>query len=1091
MSEAQSKKISSRQDKLPVQFNHIFDLNELQELQDLFSDATGVASIITTPDGIPVTKPSNFCKLCEKIIRNTEQGISNCIKSDAFIGSQNMKGPIVQNCMSAGLWDAGAGISVGGRHIANWLIGQVRSNNTDIEELLPYADEIGVDKEEYREALNEVPVMSEKKFKKIVNMLYAFANQLSEKAYSNLLLKNKIKEQELSSVLLKESEEKFQLLFNQAPLGYQSLDEKGHILEVNQQWLDTMGYQHQEVVGRWFGEFLSTEGQEVFRNRFPLFKETGHLRSEFEMIRKDGDMRFIAIDGKIGFNQNGTFKQAHCILKDITNQALAENALKEAKYRYDLAMMAANDGIYDWNLITDEIYYSPGWKKMLGYEDAEIENKFSVWESLTAPADVAKTMKLIRDMIDGKIQKFEVEFQMKHKDGHWVDILSRANKVVDPSGKTTRLVGTHMNITEHKKNREAIRHSEEKFRKIFNESPIGIEHYGADGFQLDANRASLQMFGIPDVSEIKSFNLFSGTSLSEETVETLKRGQSVHYQSSFDFDKVRSLNQYQTTREGSATFEYNITPLKNDGNHQVTGYLLHVQDITERKKAETEISMLAHSLESVNECVTITDLNNDILYVNRAFETTYGWRREEIKGKNITIVGGSNNKADYATEVLNHTINGGWIGEVVNKTRQGREFVVLLSTSFVKDSKGKTLGLIGVAKDITDQKLKEEELIRARQKAEESDRLKSAFLANMSHEIRTPMNGIMGFTNLLKEPLLTGEKQQKYIEIIERSGLRMLNIINDIISISKVEAGQMEVIRTDANVNDHLKFLHAFFNPEVEKKQLKFQYKIGLSENLAIVKTDHEKVLAILTNLIKNAIKFTSFGTIEFGYHRNSQMLEFYVEDTGTGIPEHKKEIIFERFRQGSESLSRQYEGAGLGLTISKAYTGMLGGSIWVESVGGKGSKFCFTIPYHPAMSDTFGQDERNSKIDVTRGPKKLKILVAEDDSISEQFFRAVLANIARELIIVKTGAEAVAACRENEDIDLVLMDIKMPVMDGYEASRQIRCFNKKIIIFAQTAYALVGDREKALANGCNDYISKPVDIHLLLKLIEKYNSVM
>ena len=257
-----------------------------------------------------------------------------------------------------------------------------------------------------------------------------------------------------------------------------------------------------------------------------------------------------------------------------------------------------------------------------------------------------------------------------------------------------------------------------------------------------------------------------------------------------------------------------------------------------------------------------------------------------------------------------------------------------------------------INQDITIQKNLTAELIAAKEHAEESDRLKTAFLANMSHEIRTPMNGILGFAGLLKEPGLTGEMQQSYIDIIEKSGERMLNIINDLVNISKIESGEMCLSISETDVNGLIDFIYSFFKPEVERKGINLSFRKSLSAENAIIRTDNEKVYAILANLVKNAIKFTQSGSIELGYDLKDGELDFFVKDTGIGIDQIQKEIIFDRFRQGSELLSRRYEGAGLGLSISKAYVEMLGGKIRVESELGKGSTFFFTIPYNRNFTD-------------------------------------------------------------------------------------------------------------------------------------------
>jgi PAS domain S-box-containing protein len=260
--------------------------------------------------------------------------------------------------------------------------------------------------------------------------------------------------------------------------------------------------------------------------------------------------------------------------------------------------------------------------------------------------------------------------------------------------------------------------------------------------------------------------------------------------------------------------------------------------------------------------------------------------------------------------------------------------------------------IMNIARDITErnkanEKLKATnlELLKAKERAEESDRLKSAFLANMSHEIRTPMNGILGFAELLKEPNLTGEQQQEYIRIIEKSGDRMLNIINNIVDISKIEAGLMELSITDSNINEQLEYIYTFFKPETEAKGLTFVLRNSLPAAEVVLKTDREKLYAILTNLVKNAIKYTNQGTIEFGYEKREDFLEFYVKDSGIGIHENRLKAVFERFIQADIDDVRALQGAGLGLAITKSYVEMLGGTIWVESTVGVGSTFRFTLP--------------------------------------------------------------------------------------------------------------------------------------------------
>jgi len=395
----------------------------------------------------------------------------------------------------------------------------------------------------------------------------------------------------------------------------------------------------------------------------------------------------------------------------------------------------------------------------------------------------------------------------------------------------------------------------------------------------------------------------------------------------------------------------------------------------------------------------------------------------------------------------------------------------------------------GFNANITGMKNTEMELIKAKEKAEESDRLKSAFLANMSHEIRTPMNGILGFAELLKEPHLADEEQQRYISIIRKSGQRLLNIINDIVDISKIESKVMEVTVSEININEQIDFIYSFFKSDAEKKGLTLSAVCPLPSNEAVIKSDREKIYAILTNLVNNALKFTKTGAIEFGYQKKENFIEFFVKDTGSGVSADQRGIIFERFRQANDLITPFTEGTGLGLSISKNFVEMLGGKIWLESEIEKGSTFYFTIPMNNNAGNEITGTPESSNFRGNYHGQDLKILVAEDDQDSEMLISTVVKMYSKEILKADTGLLAVEICRSHPDIDLILMDVRMPGLDGYSATRQIREFNKDVVIIAQTGFAMAGDREAAIKSGCDDYISKPIKIEELQGLIQKYFS--
>ena len=302
----------------------------------------------------------------------------------------------------------------------------------------------------------------------------------------------------------------------------------------------------------------------------------------------------------------------------------------------------------------------------------------------------------------------------------------------------------------------------------------------------------------------------------------------------------------------------------------------------------------------------------------------------------------------------------------------------------------------------------------------------------------------------------------------------------------------MGIDMKESNINEMVDFLYTFFKPETEAKGLTLSISNGLPPKESIIETDREKVFAILTNLIKNAIKFTNKGSIEFGYSlidskNTPTLLRFFVKDTGIGIPKEKQEAVFERFIQADITNSKAYQGAGLGLTISRNYVEMLGGKLWVESEVGKGSQFFFTLPVTCKPGIKLIIEKDHSEDLSKNGSKTLKILILEDVFESAKYLEIIVRSVAKTIIKAGSGVEALAACRNNPDIDLVLMDIQMPEMNGYVAVQEIRKFNPEVVIIAQTAYAQRGDKEKVMVAGFSNYLTKPIRKTDLMNLINSY----
>ncbi|NQU52913.1 MAG: response regulator, partial [Bacteroidetes bacterium] len=510
----------------------------------------------------------------------------------------------------------------------------------------------------------------------------------------------------------------------------------------------------------------------------------------------------------------------------------------------------------------------------------------------------------------------------------------------------------------------------------------------------------------------------------------------------------------------------------------------------ERKALRVEIQKNALILASAGEGIFGLDKDGKITFINPAAISMSEYSEQEL----TTLYGHSfwHHKHPNNTEYQELecpvciTLQAGhaWSGESYFIRKNGSSLPIHCICQPVVEE-GMETSLVVSFMDITEKKLLVKDLINAKEKAEESNRLKSAFLANMNHEIRTPMNGIMGFVDLLQTPELSDEQKNLFTTILTKSCDRLLDTINDIIEISKIESQQPTVHYSEVDINELMDYLLEFFMPEAENKRLIFSMSAELQGEAAKINTDKIKLESILINLVQNALKFTSQGFIRFGYQLHDDTLIFSVKDSGIGIPKNKQKAIFNQFEQADLTFTKPHEGSGLGLTIAKAYAEMLGGKIQVESEIGKGSTFYFSVNYSPV------QQKAKEAIDETvLQDNKLTgslILIAEDDINSFFYFQTILSREKVELLHALNGEDAIKLCKNNPGISLILMDIKMPKMDGYEATRKIREFNKDVSIIAQTAYALHGDREKALEAGCDDYIVKPIKKDDLKKMISKH----
>ncbi len=560
-------------------------------------------------------------------------------------------------------------------------------------------------------------------------------------------------------------------------------------------------------------------------------------------------------------------------------------------------------------------------------------------------------------------------------------------------------------------------------------------------------------------------------------------------------------------KEGTLTFLVNEK--LETINILVSGNLVHIPignqvlvsivNITDRKQTEIKITKakekaeenekrLSDILFSMSDWVWEIDENGyyiyssqhgaDILGANIIGKTPFDFMPEDEAKRMGPIFAELAAKKLPVKDLENWNIN------------KNGELVCLLTNGVpILDHHGNLKGYRGVNTDITESKKQKQKLIQAMEKAMESDRLKTAFLHNMSHEIRTPMNAIMGFSQLLVRDYATDAKLEKFTNIIEEGCNDLLQIIDDILDISKIESGTLAVKMEECNLSvlfEELIFQFGEYQQRYNKQHIEFSMDACFSQSKSVIITDKRKLKQIFVNLITNAFKFTNTGSIEGGCRVENDKLIFYVTDTGIGIPDDKLHFVFERFAQLIQDKNQTIPGTGLGLAITKGLVALMGGEMFLESESGKGTTFSFTIPgiLKPALhTETI---DANQATDSKYEGKT--ILIVEDNTKNAEFLTELLSVTGADILLAETGNDAVKLAL-NQSVDLILMDIQLPDIDGYEALLQIRLHKPDCKAIAQTAYAAIGDKQKALDSGFNDYISKPIMPKFFFPMIHKYLS--
>ncbi|WP_461629634.1 PAS domain-containing sensor histidine kinase [Labilibaculum euxinus] len=706
----------------------------------------------------------------------------------------------------------------------------------------------------------------------------------------------------------------------------------------NKKFCEIFGYSYEDIVEKISPASLAfgSDKNIVKENiRKLISKESKSMEYEFRGVKKDGSIVWIkALGNLISYKGKPAISGT---LIDFTDRKLVEEALYIGEERFRVTLEATEIGNWDWDVKNDIWYASPIYYTMLGYEPVAEPSDRRVWLARIHPEDREYVRAKIKDILAYKEDRYIYEARILHADGsyRWYQVIGHIIEK-DNQGRIKRMVGIRKDITDFKQAEEELKISKNRLRALIDTLPDLIWVKNRHGVYLQCNQRFEQLYGAAEKEIVgKTDYDFVGKELAD-FFRQKDNEAAVSNKPSINEEELTFADGHKEIIETIKTPIY-----ESDGTFM--GVLGIGRDITQRKKSEQELikneALISTAVENLPIVFYLIDKDGIFNLSIGAGLKGIGLLPNQVVGQSVFDL-----YKDFpkTLEAINKALSGE--SALFESNVNGVHYLSIVNPMSMSDNRA---GIVGVGLDITDRKEAEFELLKAKEKAEESDRLKSAFLANMSHEIRTPMNGILGFAGLLKEPELSGEQQKEYIRIIEESGERMLNIINDIINISKIESGIIDIHLSETNINNQLQFVYDSLKLDAYHKKLKLSFVCELPEYKSITITDSEKFYGILSNLVKNALKYTDKGTVEFGYAVKGEKMEFYVKDTGIGIPKEKVEVIFERFIQADIADKMARQGAGLGLAISKAYVEMLGGKIWVDSEESKGSTFFFTLPYY------------------------------------------------------------------------------------------------------------------------------------------------
>ncbi len=899
---------------------------------------------------------------------------------------------------------------------------------------------------------------------------------------------------------LQESERRYKLLADNISDVIWTMDLRGNFTYVSPSVVQLRGYTPEEVQQQSILTSIKPEHaqqlmqtlREGIENEKKGIKIPKRLEFEAQQMHKDGHYIWTEVAASPIRDKNGILREIIGATRNIENRKKHEELLKEHEQTLSSIFKATPIGI---GLTIDRVFtkINNAFCLMLGYKEEELLGKNTRFVYISHE-EYNRVGKLKQSHID-KIGYSVFKSKLVSKKGQEFDVII-SNAPINPNNESEGMVFTCIDISEITETERALKESQRQMQTL-------LDNLQGMAYRCKNDENWTMQFISDAVENITGYSANEIIDNKEISYNDITHPNDRAY--------IRSNIAQAIRKEGHFAIEYRIITKNNevkwvweqgigikDKNNELVFIEGYINDITDRKIALQNLEKTSLELKrslrfteillnSVPIPVFYKDKSGKYIGCNKAYLSHLGFTIDKIIGKTARDLWPDELGDNYFIkdlELLNNP-KSAQTYEYIIRTRNGELRNAIFAKNVFYDEYNNVAGILGAFQDITDMKIANTQLENAKRKAEESDRLKTAFLQNMSHEIRTPMNGIVGFCNLLKNENIQKPEKEKYINIITQSSNQLLNIVNDILDISKIETNQVKLIVSGFDLRKTLEYLYNLHKPQITGKGLKFSLNLPQnSEKELLIKSDEEKIIQITNNLLTNATKFTLKGYIKLGCYINNNNIIIFVEDTGIGINKEMHEIVFDRFRRLDTGNTLNQTGTGLGLSISKGLANILNGKLEVDSTPNKGSIFKLYIPHH--ITEQI-YNIKNNDIEISSTHKPGKILIAEDDDINYYYIKTLLKQKNYTILRVRNGREAVEACVNDNSIALVLMDIKMPIMDGIEATKIIRQKRPDVIIIAQSAYAMERDRNKAISVGCHDYISKPVDPDELYRKIEPY----